>query len=60
MSVPGAAPPPKVESTAARMWTMVLPSWSIWEAWFTILTQVSQNEACSSYVKVPFTSRRWK
>jgi len=39
---------------------MVLPSWSIWEAWFAIVTQMSQNEVCSSYVKVPFTSRRWK
>ena len=49
MSVPGAAPPPKLESTAALIWVIVLLSRSIASAMLAVLMQMSQYEACSSY-----------
>ncbi len=48
VSVPGAAPPPNVESTAARIWVIVRPFASISLAMFAVLTQMSQKDACSS------------
>lgn len=41
VTVPGAAPP-NVASTAARIWIIVLPCWSIWLAMLAVRTQMSQ------------------